>query len=253
MLGVMVRILPRSEERRLLNGMPRHGAWRQASISAAATLALFGPAPASLSRAYAQDGSAPAVLTTVSIPACTLEEGLDALRRQTDLKLVYTSALITGKKTAGVVGRLTVKDAVEHLLAQTGLGFTTSMGAIQISALSVRDQALRAQASIPLDTINVEGGGAQGQQAHPYGYGPGSGDRTSNPQQVVAASKTGTKLADIPGSVQTVPHELLYEQGATMLRQSLDNASGVNFGGQDSKGFYDHFLIRGLNAQIYED
>jgi iron complex outermembrane recepter protein len=69
----------------------------------------------------------------------------------------------------------------------------------------------------------------------------------------VAASKTGTKLADIPGSVQTVPHELLYEQGATVLRQSLENASGVNFGGQDSKGFYDHFLIRGLNAQIYED
>jgi iron complex outermembrane recepter protein len=63
----------------------------------------------------------------------------------------------------------------------------------------------------------------------------------------VAASKTGTKLADIPGSVQTVPHELLYEQGATMLRQSLDNVSGVNFGGQDSMGFYDHFLIRGLN------
>jgi hypothetical protein len=163
MLGVMVRILPRSEEKRLLNGMPRQGAWRQASISAAATLALFGPAPASLSRAYAQDESAPAVLTTVSIPAGTLEEGLVALRRQTNLKLVYPSALITGKKTAGVVGRLTVKDAVEDLLAQTGLGFTTSMGTIQISALSVRDQALRAQASIPLDTINVEGGGAQGQ------------------------------------------------------------------------------------------
>ena len=72
MLGVMVRILPRSEEKRLLNGMQRQGG-RQASISAAATLALFGPAPASLSRAYAQDGSAPAVLTTVSIPACTLE------------------------------------------------------------------------------------------------------------------------------------------------------------------------------------
>ena len=147
---------------------------------------------------------------------------------------------------------MTAKDAVKRLLAQTGLGFTvTSTGAVQISGLSARDQALRAQAAIPLDTINVEGGNTEG--AHPFGYGPGSGDRTSNPQQVISSSKTGTKLADIPGSVQTVPHELLYEQGATMLRQSLDNASGVNFGGQDSKGFYDHFLIRGLNAQIYED
>jgi iron complex outermembrane recepter protein len=167
MLEVMVRILPRSEEKRLLNGMQRQGG-RQASISAAATLALFGAAPASLSRAYAQDGRASAELTTVSIPAGTLEEGLVALGRLTNHKLVYPSALITRKKTAGVAGRLTVKDAVEHLLAQTGLGFTVmSMGTVQISALSVRDQALRAQASIPLDTINVEGGGAQVQTSQP--------------------------------------------------------------------------------------
>ena len=210
MLGVMVGILPRPEEKRLLNGMQRQGAWRQASISAAATLALFEAAPANLSRAYAQDGPAPAELTTVSIPAGSLEEGLVALGRQTNLKLVYPTVLTIGKKTAGVAGRLAVKDAIKHLLAQTGLGFTvTSTGVVQISALPARDQALRAQVAIPLDTINVEGGGAQGQPAHPYGYGPGSGDRTSNPQQVVAASKTGTKLADIPGSVQTVPHELL--------------------------------------------
>ena len=45
MLGVMVRILPRSEEKRLLNGMQRQGAWRQASISAAATWRFSGPRP----------------------------------------------------------------------------------------------------------------------------------------------------------------------------------------------------------------
>jgi hypothetical protein len=99
MLGVMVRNLPRAEEKRLHNGMQRQGAWRQASISAAATLALLGAEPASLSRAYAQDGSAPAELTTVSIPAGSLEEGLVALGRQTNLKLVYPNALTTGKKT----------------------------------------------------------------------------------------------------------------------------------------------------------
>jgi hypothetical protein len=62
---------------------------------------------------------------------------------------------------------------------------------------------------------NVEGGGARGQHAHPYEYGLGSGDRTKSPQQVVAAGKTGTKLADIPGSIQTAPHQLLDEQAAT--------------------------------------
>ena len=72
-------------------------------------------------------------------------------------------------------------------------------------------------------------------------------------QEVSMVDKTGTKLEDLPGSVQIISRDVLTEQGATMLRQGVSNASGVNYGGQDSKGFYDHFLIRGLNATIYSD
>lgn len=78
-------------------------------------------------------------------------------------------------------------------------------------------------------------------------------DRIDDPNQNAALSKTDTKLADLPGSVQIIPRALLSEQGATMLRDATYNASGINSGGQDSKGYYDHFLIRGLNAQIYSD
>jgi iron complex outermembrane recepter protein len=239
---------------RLRDATRGQGVRRRASISTgAAMLALLGAGPAIVSSVHAEDGSAGKELTTVSVPAGSLDKGLLALGEQTKLKIVFPSALTAGKTTTGVAGRMTAKDAVKRLLAESGLGFTvTSTGAVQISALSARDAGLRAQAAaIPLDTINVGGGDTQG--AHPFGYGPGNGDRTSNPQQVISSSKTGTKLEDIPGSVQTIPHELLYEQGDNMLRQSLDNASGVNFGGQDSKGFYDHFMIRGLNAQMYED
>ena len=80
-----------------------------------------------------------------------------------------------------------------------------------------------------------------------------SDDRVSHPKQDAALSKTGTKLQDIPVSIQVIPRALLSEQGANMLRDAVYNASGVNYGGQDSKGYYDHFLIRGLNAQIYSD
>ncbi|MFM0500799.1 TonB-dependent receptor [Paraburkholderia caffeinilytica] len=85
---------------------------------------------------------------------------------------------------------------------------------------------------------------------------PGAGSRDDNvndPGQVADVSKTGTALKDLPASVQVIPRALLTEQGATMLRQGVSNASGVNVGGQDTKGYYDHFLIRGLNAQIYND
>jgi iron complex outermembrane receptor protein len=77
--------------------------------------------------------------------------------------------------------------------------------------------------------------------------------RVDVPTQKASVSKTDTKLEDLPASVQVIPRALLSEQGATMLRDAVYNASGVNAGGQDSKGYFDHFLIRGLNAQIYSD
>jgi iron complex outermembrane receptor protein len=71
--------------------------------------------------------------------------------------------------------------------------------------------------------------------------------------EVATVDKTGTKLEEIPGTVDIISREVLSEEGVTMLRQSMSNSSGVNYGGQDSKGLYDHFLIRGLNATIYSD
>lgn len=72
-------------------------------------------------------------------------------------------------------------------------------------------------------------------------------------QQAPQLGKTGTKLEDLPVSVHIVPHETFTQQGDTMLRQAITNSPGVNEGGQDSLGYFDHFLIRGLNAQIYSD
>jgi len=80
-------------------------------------------------------------------------------------------------------------------------------------------------------------------------------DNINDPDQIVNASKTGTPLGDLPMSVQEVPRAILDEQGATSLQQAIRNGnfSGVNYGGTDSKGFTDHFMIRGLQAQTYDD
>jgi iron complex outermembrane recepter protein len=85
--------------------------------------------------------------------------------------------------------------------------------------------------------------------------GNGPNNNTSGPplQQVPGLDKTGTKLGDIPASVQIIPHQVVTEQGGTLLRDAIWNASGINSGGQDSLGYFDHFLIRGLNAQVFTD
>jgi iron complex outermembrane recepter protein len=94
---------------------------------------------------------------------------------------------------------------------------------------------------------------AQAAAATDDGNGPNNNNSGPPLQQVPGLGKTGTKLADIPASIQIIPREVLTEQGVVSLRDSIYNASGINFGGQDSLGYFDHFLIRGLNAQIYTD
>jgi iron complex outermembrane recepter protein len=85
------------------------------------------------------------------------------------------------------------------------------------------------------------------------GNGPNNNNSGPPLQQAPSLGKTGTRLADLPASVQIIPREVLTEQGTTMLRDAVTNASGINTGGQDSLGYFDHFLIRGLNGQVYTD
>jgi iron complex outermembrane receptor protein len=85
------------------------------------------------------------------------------------------------------------------------------------------------------------------------GNGPNNNNSGPPLQQAPSLGKTGTKLEDLPVSVQIIPREVVTEQGGTLLRDAITNASGINSGGQDSLGYFDHFLIRGLNAQVYTD
>jgi iron complex outermembrane receptor protein len=85
------------------------------------------------------------------------------------------------------------------------------------------------------------------------GNGPNNNNSGPPLAQVPGLGKTGTALRDLPASIQIIPREVLTEQGTTTLKDAVTNASGINTGGQDSLGYFDHFLIRGLNAQVYSD
>jgi iron complex outermembrane receptor protein len=74
-----------------------------------------------------------------------------------------------------------------------------------------------------------------------------------NLQRAPAADKTGTPLVDLPGSVQVIDRSTIDEQGGVSLQDAIGNASGVGRGGGDGFGFYDRFLVRGLDARIYSD
>src|ERR1700678_3387860 len=109
-------------------------------------------------------------------------------------------------------------------------------------------------------TTNAKRTAARSNQSKPVAQaapdnGNGPNNTYSGPPlgQVASLGKTGTKLEDLPASVQIIPRQVVTEQGGTLLRDAIWNASGINSGGQDSLGYFDHFLIRGLNAQVFTD
>ncbi len=75
----------------------------------------------------------------------------------------------------------------------------------------------------------------------------------NDPHQVLSVGKTGTALEDLPASVQVVPSQVVTDQGGKSLSDAIVNTSGVSNGGQDGFGVTDNFLIRGLNARVYND
>jgi iron complex outermembrane recepter protein len=108
-----------------------------------------------------------------------------------------------------------------------------------------------------------EFGAAQAQQASAGGAlpqidvtaQPSTTDIQSTPmlQQTPQLGLTGTKVSDLPLSVKVVPSQLVTQQGGTNVRDALRDVSGTSTGGADAIGGFDRFLIRGMDARIYED
>jgi iron complex outermembrane recepter protein len=105
----------------------------------------------------------------------------------------------------------------------------------------------------------------QGQLAVTSSAAPAPGGSTSTPvqgngangpplSQVATLGKTATKLEDLPASVVVVPATTIKERGGNSLTDAVTaGVSGVNVGGSSTYGFFDRYLIRGMDARIYTD
>jgi iron complex outermembrane recepter protein len=227
----------------------RRRTWLGSSVGVLMLLAgpvLGQPATAQQAAQQAAPQSAPAGRhISFNIPPQDLNGAILSFADKAAVRVFYDVSKVQGLHSAGVKGDFTPQEALGRILAGTGLAASfTGTAAVSLERIAADDAA---DGPTTLPPIRVQGTAASD-------FGPWSGsDRVDNPRQISSISKTGTRLENLPASVQVIPRELLSEQGATMLRQAVSNASGVNVGGQDSKGYYDHFLIRGLNAQVFED
>ena len=92
---------------------------RRLSQTACSTLALLAAAPAAI--------CAPAEPTiTFAIPAGTMESVLTTYAIQAHVQLLYTPDLVAGRRSAGLTGALTAREALGRLLSGSGLSAQVS-------------------------------------------------------------------------------------------------------------------------------
>ncbi|MGZ8171633.1 MAG: TonB-dependent siderophore receptor [Methylobacter sp.] len=177
-----------------------------------------------------------------NIPAQSLQSALNQFSEASDMQMSYPATLSKGITTKGVSGDYTPQEALNKLLAGSGLvPIVTKNNTVTIERAN-NGSMLKEPNATTLKPMTVKGN----RNAELQSYS------VSN---ATAGTKTDTPLFDTPISVQVVPKAVIDDQQAIGLENTLKNVSGVakGFGFGNDKD--ENIFIRGFDngGNIYRD
>ena len=158
-----------------------------------------------------------------NIPAGVLRDILEAYRKTTGIEVDVANELILNLESPGVVGRFTSEQALRRLLTGTGVNFVFT---------DARHALLTLQAEAA--TVDV----------------------VDNRTAVVTSPKYTEPLSNTPQTISVIPEQVIKQQGATTLRDVLNNVPGITLtAGEGGAPAGDNLTIRGFSARndIYID
>lgn len=204
----------------------------RAALSTGCRIALIGFVLGIAGVAWAAD--APGAQTIqFHIEPQPLASALNAFALQSHQQILFTPEVTKGKTTQGTHGALTADEALERLLAGTGLfSSKTADGMVMVSradakgASAVRDPLRAPDGAINNQTANTQSVAAQNQAP------------ISLDEVVVTAQKRTERLQDVPLSVSAVSGAEIAAKGVTSLEDlqySIPGLSMASFGpGQEN-------------------
>lgn len=202
----------------------------QAALVAAFVAALALPA-------QAQSGTPTPAAMAFSMPAQPLAQALNELARVADLQMSFPSALVAGKTAPAVSGRLTARQALDRLLAGSGLEAT-----LDGSSVLVRPADPAAAGSQSLPAVEITASATR--SPAPYAGG-----------QVARGGRIGLlgdrNMLDTPFSATQYTAQLIEDQQASTLGDVLVNDPSVRNTYSRGAG-RDEFNIRGFTLFNYD-
>ena len=212
---------------------------RFAVLAAAAALFLT----LSLSHASAQTDLRQTAQTgprDFDIPAQPLTEALIQFGRQAGLQTTAEAGLIQGLRSAPVTGALTWQEALDRMLAGTGLSYRLAGSMVTVERPAAQD----GDGPIMLGPVTVEAKREFGPNELPPAYAGG---------QVARGSRLGLlgnrDLFDAPFSVTGYTAELMQNQNARTIADVLENDPSATLAGPSRGGQQEErYAIRGFQA-----
>ena len=162
------------------------------------------------------------VMPSFNIAAQALGSALNQFSTQSGWQVGYSAELARDVRSSGVTGQMSPAQAINQLLAGTGLGFDFSgPQAIMLKRLPADAGALE------LSATNVTGNRSLGALTE------NSGSYTTG--AVTAGGKVARSLKEVPQSVSVITRQRMDEQGISNLVQALDQTTGITLvGGNDA-------------------
>lgn len=204
---------------------------RPAPLALALALALGSVA------AHAQSAALPATPLAFNIQAQPLAEALNDWARQTRIQLIAQQGLVAGKRAPAIVGSLTPNQALDRLLAGTGLVATVEGQAVVIKAASVGEEG----ATLATVTVTAD--------AQRDGATEGSGSYT---QRGPSATATGLNLSlrETPQSVSVMTRQRMDDFKLDTLTDVMEQTPGI---GIYRQGNATDFQARGTSVNLQTD
>lgn len=196
--------------------------------TALVTMSLFGPADAAEGQSAPRD-IAQAQQTGFDIPPQSLTDALALFGRQSGMQVSVDAGLVRGKSSPGVTGAMSPEQALNRILAGTGIAYRLTGSNTAMLQLAAGESGN----AVMLGPVQVEA-------EDPGGYRT---DRTSS-------YKHTAPLLDTPQTITVIPQAVIKEQGARNLTEVLRNTPGISFNAGEN-GFAattNNFSMRGFDA-----
>lgn len=183
-------------------------------------------------------------LINFNIPAQPVASALDALSAQADLQMLFNRELLKNRTTAGIVGALTAQQALQKLLAGSGLTYQFTAK----DAVAIKSADTGSQAPATLAPVNVVGSAINDAQ-DPY-------NQDYALPNTSVGTKTDTPIMETPLNVQVISKQVLKDQQIINIGDALKNVSGVTMatsgnGNTSASGSNQSIFLRGFASDTF--